>query len=231
MLRQLRRLKEPDPGHAAVLAEIAGADGVVCRLREDRLFIRDRDIYILKEVVKSKLTVQVAPGEDLIDRVIEVKPWMVTLMPFITEDPDEINGVDTSSNKSLYADTAALLKEKGINVGLFIEPDIDAVKDAAKARFDMVELNAQEYVRADSIESAEKELERLEQMAELASKLGMASVCSGGLNYHNIRPLAESGMFEEFTVGHAVVSRAILVGMDRAVKELVDLVHLARVNE
>ena len=96
-IRQIGKFKEPDPGHAAVLAEVAGADGVTCRLREDRLYIRDRDIYILKEVVKSKLTVQIAPGEDLIDRVIEVKPYMVTLVPFITEDPEENRWVDLSN--------------------------------------------------------------------------------------------------------------------------------------
>ncbi len=229
-LRQIRRLKEPDPGHAAVLAEIAGADGVTCRLREDRIAIRDRDIYILKEVVKSKLTVQIAPGEDLIDRVLEVKPWMVTMVPFITEDPDENRGVDTSSNRSLYGDTADALKAHGISVGIIIDPQVDAVKDAARLKVDAVEFNASDYVFSESIEEAESELDRLEQMAQLARKLGMMANCGGSLNYHSIRPLVESGAFEEFTVGHAVISRAMMVGMDRAVRELVDIVHNTQVT-
>jgi pyridoxine 5-phosphate synthase len=229
-IRQIGKFKEPDPGHAAVLAEVAGADGVTCRLREDRLYIRDRDIYILKEVVKSKLTVQIAPGEDLIDRVIEVKPYMVTLVPFITEDPEENRGVDLSTGINLYTDAAEIIKAKGINVALQVEPETEAIKGASKVKVDAVELNASDYIYAETIEAAEAELERLEQMAELASKLGMGATCCGELNYHNIRPLAEAGVFDEFTVGHAVISRALMVGMDRAVKELVDIVHYTPVT-
>jgi len=225
-LRLIKRLKEPDPSHAAVLAEIAGADGITCHLREDRRYIRDRDLYILKEVVNSKLTVQISPVEELIERAIEVKPWMVTLMPPTNDDTVVGSGINLDADRDLYADTALNLKGAGINVAYFVDPDIDAVKGAARAKADAVELNTGDYVRAGTIDSAEEELDRLEQMARLAAKLGLMANCGGGLNYRNIRPLTELGVFEEFTIGHAAVARALMVGVERAVRELVEIIHL-----
>jgi len=230
-IRYIRRLKEPDPSHAAVLAEIAGADGITCRLREDRLFIRDRDVYILKEMVKSKLTVQIAPVDDLIDRVIEVKPWMVTLVPAEAENPDENRGVDLDANRDKYAGCVTRLKEAGIHVGCLLDPDIEIVKNAARIKIDTVELNSNAYVYAADIETAEAELDKLEQMAQLAVKLGMTVYCGGWLNYHNIRPVVEMGLIDEFTVGHAIMARALRVGLDRAVREMVEIVHAAPIPE
>ncbi len=227
-LRQLRKTKEPDPAQAAVLAELAGADGITCHLREDRLHIRDRDIYILKEVVKSKLTIQVSPDEEIISRVIEVKPWMATLMPDIDELRNSVKGINLTDNNDLYSDTASRLHDEGINVGYFVDPDIDAIKNAARAEVEAVEICTIDYFSAASMETAETELDRLDQMARLASKLGMITSCGGGLNFHNIRPLAELESIEEFTVGHAIIARASLVGVDCSVRELAGIVHNAR---
>ncbi len=226
-LREMRRFREPDPSQAAVLAELAGADGITCHLREDRRFIRDRDVYILKEMVKTKLTLQMAPADDLVERAVEVKPFMVTLMPFVGDETVIKNGIDLTNNKDLYTEVAATIKASGISVGFFIEPDIDAVKEAARAKVDAVEFNAFKYVAAETIEGAEAELDRLEQMAHLANKLNLLPNCNNGLNYKNIRPLIDLGLFEEFTVGNAVIARALMVGMDRAVGELIHLVKSA----
>lgn len=225
-LRELKRLKEPDPAQMAVLAEVAGADGISCHLREDRRHIRDRDLYLLKEMVKTKLTLQMAPTDDLIERAVEVKPWMVTLMPFTSENLLVNNGVDLDANRDLYAETAAALKASGINICYFIDPEIDAVKEAARAKVDAIELNAYKYTSAETIEAAEDELDKLEKMAQLATKLNLMVDCGNGLNYKNIRPLVDLGLFEEFTVGYAVVCRATLVGIDRAVRELGSIVHI-----
>jgi pyridoxine 5-phosphate synthase len=227
-LRQLRKTKEPDPAQAAVFAELAGADGITCHLREDRRHIRDRDIYILKEIVKSKLTIQVTPDEEIISRVIEVKPWMVTLMPGIEELRNSVRGINLADDNDLYADTVSRLHDEGINVGYFVDPDIDAIKSAARADVESVEICATDYSSAPSMTTAEAELDRLDQMARLASKLGMITSCAGGLNFHNIRPLAELESIEEFTVGHAIIARASLVGVDRSVREMAEMVHNAR---
>jgi pyridoxine 5-phosphate synthase len=224
-LREMRRLKEPDPAQSAVLAEIAGADGITCHLREDRKHIRDRDLYLLKEMVKSKLTLQIAPADDLVERTLEVKPWMVTLMPYSGEEMMISSGIDIEKNRDLYSEAAAALKGNGINVGYFINPEIDAVKNAARAKVDAVELNAAKYVGAITIENAEEELDRLEQMAHLAVKLNMSANCGGGLNYRNIRPLVELGVFEEFTVGYSITCRGLMVGLDRAVREMMEIIH------
>ncbi len=224
-LREIKHLREPDPSQAAVIAELAGADGICCHLREDRKAIRDRDLYILKEMVKTKLNLRMEPADDLMERALEVKPWMVTLMPFTDENPGIQNGIDLDHNRDLYSDSAASLKGSGINVCYFIDPEIEAVKQAAKAKADAVELNAFKYVSADSLERAEAELDKLEQMAQLAVKLNLMVYCGNGLNYRNIRPILDLGLVEEFTVGYAVVCRAVMVGLERAVKEIVDIVH------
>lgn len=217
-LRYRTYIKEPDPAHAAVLAELAGADGINCYLREDRQHIRDRDFYILKETVKSKLTVQIAPDSELIERAVEVKPYMVTLMPFLS-------GTSVLDKGDLFASTAETLREAGINVGYFISPEVDSVKAAARGKAVFVELDGSDYARAEKKTDIEIELDRLEQTAQLASKLGMAPHCGNGLNYRNIRPLCDLDIFEEFTVGHAVISRALMVGFDRAVREMAGIVH------
>jgi len=224
-MRVSKRIKEPDPAHAAVIAELAGADGITCHLREDRRHVRDRDLYILKEVVKSKLTVRIAPSEDLIDRIREVKPYMVTLMPPDTDDLSVASGINFDTDADLYAVTAGMLKDAGIGICFLVNPDIEAIKAAARSKVDAVELIASDYVNADSMEDAESELDRLEQMAQLASKLGMMVNCGGGFNYRNIRPVIDLGLVEEFTIGHSIMARALMVGLDRAVREMVDIVH------
>jgi pyridoxine 5-phosphate synthase len=225
-LREIKRLKEPDPAQAAVIVELAGADGVGCHLREDRRHIRDRDVYLLKEMVKTRLTLQIAPAEDLIERALEVKPWMVTLMPSSVEDVIVHTGIDLDANRDLFAETAATLKASGINVCYFIEPEIEAVKNAARAKVDAIELNTFRYIGAETIEAAEAELDKIEQMAQLATKLDLMVNCGNGLNYKNIRPLVDLGIIEEFTVGYSVICRATMVGLDRAVREIVDIVHM-----
>ena len=223
-LRYRKYIKEPDPAHAAVLAELAGADGINCYLREDRRHIRDRDFYILKETVKSRLTVQIAPDSELIERALEVKPYMVTLMPFLS-------GTSVDEKVDLFASSAETLRGAGINVGYFVSAEVESVKAAARGRAEVVELDASDYAQAETKGDIESELDQLEQMAQLAAKLGMAPHCGNGLNYRNIGPLVDLGIFEEFTVGHAVISRAVMVGMDRAVREIAGIIHAVPGNQ
>lgn len=224
-LRDNRHPRTPDPSHAAVLAELAGSDGVTCHLREDRIGIRDRDIYILKEIVRTKFTLQIAPVDELMERALEVKPWMVTLMPLDMKDLSATSGIDLEGKADVYSQAAMSLKKAGLNVCYFVNPEADLIKAAARVKVGVVELNVTHYVTAKSLAEAESELERLEQMANLARKLGMSVYCSGGLNYKNIRPVVDLDVFDEFTVGHAIISRSLMVGLERAVREMADIVH------
>jgi len=224
-VRNIGKLKEPAPTQAAVLAELAGADGITCHLREDRLYTRDRDFYILKEIIKGRFTLQIAPDEELLERAVEVKPDMVTLMPFAGDEAMFSKGIDPDKDADRYAEAAASLGETGIKVCYFVDPESEAVKDAARAKTDAVELNLYDYVKAGTDEDIESELNRIEQMAQLARKLGMKVIGANRLNYRNIRPLVELGVFDGFTVGYAVISRAMMVGIDRAVRDMLELIN------
>ncbi len=224
-LRGLKKLKEPDPIQAAVIAELAGADSISCCLREDRLYIRDRDVYILKELVKTRLTLQMAPAEDLMERALEVKPWRVTLMPFTSENPITEQGIDLEKQADVYAGAVESLRNAGINVCYFINPQHEFIKAAARANVNAVELNTHAYTTAKTTEDCVKELETLEQTAHITAKMGMCVNCGGGLDYKNIPPLADLDCFEEFTVGYALTSRAMLVGYEFAVRELAEIIH------
>jgi len=222
-LRAIKKLKEPDPIQAAVIAELAGADGITAFLREDRLYIRDRDIYILKELVKTQFTLQMAPTDDLMELALEVKPWRVTLMPFDKNDSE--HGIEFEKDYDRYASAAESLQNAGIYVCFFINPEHDDVKAAARAKVNAVELNAHAYSVCKTAEDCASELEVLEQSAQIASKLGMAVNCGGGLDYRNIPPLVDLDCIEEFTIGYAITSRAVLSGYEYAVREMAELIH------
>jgi len=229
-VRNVRKLKEPTPSQAAVLAELSGADGITCHLREDRLYIRDRDFYILKEVAGSRLTLQIAPDDELLERALEVKPWMVTLMPFAGSDAVFEKGITFEKERDRYADAASSLHEAGIIVTYFVDPESEAIKEAARVKADAVELNLYDYAGAVTDEDIDAELNRLEQMAQLAAKLGMNVFAGNGLNYRNIGPVAELSVFDRFTVGYAIISRALMTGMDRAVSDMLELISCTGEN-
>jgi pyridoxine 5-phosphate synthase len=224
-LRSIKKLKEPDPIQAAVIAELAGADSITAHLREDRRYIRDRDVYILKELVKTRFTLQMAPTDDMMELALEVKPWRVTLMPSAGKGSVIENGIDLEKKSDLYAGAAGSLQNAGIDVCYFIDPEHEFIKAAARAKANAVELNSFAYATGKSAEESAAELELLEQAAQIASKLGMTVNCGGGLDYKNIPPLVDLDCFEEFTVGYAVTSRAVLVGYEFAVREMSELIH------
>jgi pyridoxine 5-phosphate synthase len=224
-LRSIKKQKEPDPIQAAVIAELAGADGITAHLREDRLYIRDRDVYILKEIVKTQFTLQMAPTEDLMELAHEVKPWRVTLMPFVESESAMKAGINLEKNADLYGSATESLRNAGINVCYFIDPDQNNIKEAARAKANAVELNAYAYAASKTDVDRAAELELLEPSAQIGTKLGMNVGCGGGLDYKNIPPLVDLDCFEQFTIGYAVTSRAVLVGYDFAVREMAELVH------
>ena len=224
-LREAAALTEPDPAQAAVLAELAGADGVAVQLRRSRRLIRDRDLYLLKGVVKSKLTVEVPPDEGIIQKAMEVKPWMVTFGDDQGNADAPISAIDLGATDVDFTDVVARFRGVGVHAAFFIEPEAAQVKAAAKAGASMVMLNCARYGGAATIEDAQQELVRLDAAGNAAIKADLAVYLGHGIQYRNVRPLVDLNIADEFVVGRAVTVRALIVGFERAVKEMLTIVQ------
>ena len=223
-VRQARKHVYPDPVHAAVIAELAGAEGITVHLRGDRRHIQERDLRMLRETVQTKLNVEMAATQEMVRLALNYKPDVVTFVP---ERPDEVTtegGLEVSFNKDALSKHASLLKEADISVSLFIDPDLDQVRAAHKVDADQIEINTAKYTESRDADEARRELDKVVNAAKTASKLGLRVAAGHGLNYTNIRPVAAIPEIEEFNIGHAIVARAVLVGLDRAVREMIERV-------
>jgi len=223
-LRQARRGDEPDPVAGALLAEMAGADGVIVHLREDRRHIQDRDLRLLREVVKTHLNMEMAPTEEMVSIAQEVGPDMVTLVPERREELTTEGGLEVAGKTHHLSQILKPLQGRGIVVSLFIDPQPEQIKSATKLGADFVELHTGRYAGAGNTAAELEELERLEEMAKLAHKLGLGVGAGHGLNYRNVRNIAQIEAFEELNIGFSIVARALFVGLERAVREMKELV-------
>lgn len=226
-LRQARKGREPDPVFAAVLAELAGADGIIVHLREDRRHIQDRDLEGLKKIVKTKLNLEMANAQEIIRTALLIKPDMVTLVPERREELTTEGGLEVNLNQDAIATSIRTFHEGGILVSLFINPDLDQVKAAHRIQADIVEIHTGVYSDTVGVNEVEKELGRVINAAKLADKLGLKVHAGHGLNYRNVKQIAAIEEIEELSIGHSIISRAVLVGMERAVKEMRELILLA----
>lgn len=222
-VREARKDRQPDPVAAAMVAEMAGADGIVCHLREDRRHIKDKDLYLLKEMVKTHLNLEMAATDQMVKIALEVVPDMVTLVPERREEITTEGGLDVLKNQEYLEETVATLQNHNIIVSLFINPDIQQIKAAARVRADYVELHTGAYAHAENLNMISDELEKLRAMASAAAKLRLGVSAGHGLNYQNVREVAAIPEIEELNIGHSIVSRAILVGMERAVRDMLAL--------
>jgi len=223
-VRQARLIDEPDPVTAAALAELAGADGIIVHLREDRRHIQDRDLILLRRTVKSRLNLEMAATEEMLNIAREVKPDLVTLVPEKREELTTEGGLEVAGNLMFLRDYIHKLKEGDLEVSLFVDPvarQIDAAKDAGAG---WVDLNTGTYAEAQSEDEAQKLFEELLLSARHARSLGLRVKCGHGLNYRNIKRFQGHPEFEEFSIGHAIIARAVLVGLERAVREMVELI-------
>jgi pyridoxine 5-phosphate synthase len=227
-IRQARGGVEPDPVAAAVLAELAGADGITIHLREDRRHIQDRDLTLLRETVKTKLNLEMAATAEMVGIALSIHPDCCTLVPEKRKELTTEGGLDVRLNQEHVADAVRKLHDGGIIVSLFIDPDHDQIKAAAKCDADYIEIHTGSYAEVEDWEAEEKELEKIDNAIKLATKLGMGVNAGHGLNYINIRKIAALGGIEEYNIGHAIISRAVLVGLDRAVREMVALIRNTR---
>ncbi|RIK69499.1 pyridoxine 5'-phosphate synthase [candidate division KSB1 bacterium] len=222
-VREARKDRQPDPVAAAMVAEMAGADGIVCHLREDRRHIKDKDLYLLKEMVKTHLNLEMAATDQMVKIALEVVPDMVTLVPERREEITTEGGLDVLKNQEYLEETVATLQNHNIIVSLFINPDIQQIKAAARVRADYVELHTGAYAHAENLNIISDELEKLRAMASAAAKLRLGVSAGHGLNYQNVREVAAIPEIEELNIGHSIIARAILVGMERAVRDMLAL--------
>ncbi len=226
-IRQARGGAEPDPIAAAAIAELAGADGITIHLREDRRHIQDRDLKLLRQTVKTKLNLEMAASEEMVGIALVVKPDMCTLVPEKRQELTTEGGLDVRLNMELVTSAVERLQDGGIPVSLFIDPDPDQVKAANKVGADYIEIHTGAFAGAKNWKSEEEELRKIENAIRLAAKLGLGVNAGHGLNYSNIRKVAALGGIVEFNIGHSIISKAVLVGLDRAVRDMVDLVKYA----
>ncbi|MGH7496470.1 MAG: pyridoxine 5'-phosphate synthase [bacterium] len=224
-LREARKDRVPDPVAAAIAAEMAGADGIVCHLREDRRHIKDKDLYLLKEVVKTHLNLEMAATDEMVKIAAEVVPDMVTLVPERREEITTEGGLEVVGNQEYIAEAITILHAHHIVVSLFVAPDIQQIKTAARVGADYVELHTGAYSRAESLNAINEELEKLRSIAVAAGKLRLGVSAGHGLNYQNVREIASTPQIEELNIGHALVARAVMVGLERAVRDMIALIR------
>jgi pyridoxine 5-phosphate synthase len=210
---------------AAVMAEMAGAHGIVCHLREDRRHIKDKDLYLLKEMVKNHLNMEMAPTDEMVKIATEVVPDMVTLVPERREELTTEGGLDVIANFEYLHEAIMILRANNIVVSLFIAPEINQIKAAARVKADYVELHTGMYARSESLNAVADELEKIRSMALAASKLGLGVSAGHGLNYQNVREIVTVPQMEELNIGHAIVAKAVMVGVERAVREMLELIR------
>lgn len=226
-IRQARGGVEPDPVAAAALAELAGADGITIHLREDRRHIQDRDLKLLRQTVKTKLNLEMAATAEMVEIALSVKPDMCTLVPEKRQELTTEGGLDVRIAMQAIAEVVEKLQNGGIVVSLFVDPDSDQVKASSKVGADYIEIHTGTFAEAKDWKAEQAELERIENAVKLGAKLGLGINAGHGLNYTNIRKVTALGGIEEFNIGHSIISRAVLVGFDRAVRDMVDLIKYA----
>jgi pyridoxine 5-phosphate synthase len=226
-LRQARGIDEPDPVWAAVLAEKAGADGIIVHLREDRRHIQDRDLRVLRQVVKGKLNMEMAATEEMITIAGQLKPDLCTLVPEKRQELTTEGGLEVAGSQEKITGAVERLQASGIEVSLFIDPTSEQIKAAHQSGAQVVELHTGTYCDAKDEETRQRQLQALEDAARLAHRLGLEVVAGHGLNLRNVLPLLTMPEIVEYSIGHSIVARALFVGFEQAVSEMLALVRTA----
>jgi pyridoxine 5-phosphate synthase len=226
-LRQARGGNEPDPVAAAAIAEIAGADGITIHLREDRRHIQDRDLEILRQTIKSKLNLEMAATDEMVEIALRAKPEHCCIVPEKRAELTTEGGLDVRIHHEALKPVIEKLQKGGIIVSLFIDPDPDQIKAANRVGADYIEIHTGAFAEAANWKAEEQELIKIENAVKLARKLDLGVNAGHGLNYINVKKVAAIGGIEEFNIGHSIMSRAILVGLHQAVRDMSELVRYA----
>ncbi|WAC07111.1 MAG: pyridoxine 5'-phosphate synthase [Thermodesulfobacteriota bacterium] len=223
-IREARKGNEPDPVAAAFLAELAGCDGIIVHLREDRRHIQERDVEILRKTIKTKLNMEMAATGEMVKIAGKINPDMCTLVPEKRQELTTEGGLDLLGNFAYLKATVSKLQKEKILVSLFIDPDPEQINAAKELKADFVEIHTGTYSNVKTKKEIERELKKIVESVTLASQLGLGINAGHGLNYRNIQPLLNLSEIDEFSIGHSIIARAVLVGFERAVKDMIDLV-------
>jgi pyridoxine 5-phosphate synthase len=224
-LRQSRRTQYPDPAAAAMLAELAGADQITIHLREDRRHIQDRDLQVMRRTVATRLNLEMAATPEMVKIAYEAKPDSCTLVPERREELTTEGGLDVVGSRDALRKVVKTLRDADIQVSLFIDADVDQVRASHRVEAEVVEIHTGRYCDARLGVDRRRELARVVDAAKAAAKLGLKVAAGHGLNYQNIGPVVAIQEIEEFNIGHSIVARAMLVGMERAVREMKELLE------
>lgn len=219
-IRQARRAREPDPVAAAVLATLGGADGITIHLREDRRHIQDRDLAVLRETVTTRLNLEMAAAPEIVALALRFRPDEATLVPEKRQELTTEGGLDVIASEASVRAAIDQLRAGGIHVSLFIDPDARQIDAAKKLGAQAIEFQTASYSEAEGEAAVARELEKLRASARQAIDLGLHVHMGHGLNYWNVQPIVRIAGVEELNIGHSIVSRAVLVGMERAVREM-----------
>lgn len=232
-VRQARLAKEPNLVRAAVLAELAGADGITIHLREDRRHIQDADVIIMRQVITSRLNLEMATSDEIIDLALQVVPDMITLVPEKREELTTEGGLNIldSAIKANTLKAIEKLKTKGIEISLFVDPNIEVMKVAKEIGADFVEIHTGKYSDAINEIERKKELENIKDATKAATALGLKVNAGHGLDYKNVQDIAKIEDIIELNIGHAIVARSIFVGLEKAVAEMKALIDNAQSNK
>ncbi|HEY2784212.1 MAG TPA: pyridoxine 5'-phosphate synthase [Fimbriiglobus sp.] len=219
-VRQARRAAEPDPAAAAVLATLGGADGITIHLREDRRHIQDRDLRVLRDTVTTRLNLEMATAEEIVQIALATKPDEATLVPEKRQELTTEGGLDVRAHVDAVQKTVARLKDAGILVSLFIDPELEQIEVSKAVGADAIEFQTASYSEARGAKVVEAELVKLSTATAHARQRGLHVHMGHGLNYWNVQAVCRIPGVEELNIGHSIVSRAVLVGLERAVREM-----------
>ncbi len=227
-IRQARRALEPDPVAAALLAILGGADGITVHLREDRRHIQDRDVRVLRQVVTERLNLELAAIDAIVDIACDIKPNEATLVPERREELTTEGGLDVVANEKAVGAAVQRLVAAGIEVSLFIDPDPRQIEMAKLLGGQAVEIQTARYSEARTPADRQRELDALKAATTFAREHGLHVHMGHGLNYTNVLPVTQLAGVEELNIGHSIISRAVLVGMERAVREMKEAIGQAK---
>jgi pyridoxine 5-phosphate synthase len=227
-VRQARRGAEPDPVAAAYMALLGGADGITIHLREDRRHIQERDLRVLRQTIPQRLNLEMAAVKAVVSLACEVRPDEATLVPERREELTTEGGLDVVAHEAAVAAAVKRLQESGIEVSLFIDPATPQIDAAARLGVQAIEFQTATYSEARTPAARASEAETLARAAHLAAGMGLHVHMGHGLNYHNVQAIAAIAEVEELNIGHSIVSRALLVGMERAVRDMKEAIRAGR---
>ena len=223
-IREARQSNEPEPVLAALLAEQAGAEGVVCHIRSDRRHIKERDLRLFRETVKTKLNIEMAATEEMKRIALEINPDVVSLVPETPEELTTEGGLDVISNEKQLLPHIKKLRNAGIKISIFVDPNLKQIEACHKVGVDLIEINTGKYADLKSGKERQKALDEIRKAAEYGHSMGLEIHAGHGLDYKNVLPVAAIPEITEFSIGFSIVARSAIVGIEKAVKEMIALI-------